>query len=97
MTTDTMVEVRVNKYDIKHSNFNDNPISVAVARILDLDVQDVQAQRNSILVFDEHDQIESAWSIEDTSELSEFMDSWDLHQMGHSTELNEFTFTINKK
>ena len=97
MTTDTMVEVRVNKYDIKHSNFNDNPISVAVARTLDLHVEDVQTQRNSILVFDEHDQIESAWSVEDASQLSEFMDSWDLHQMGHSTELNEFTFTINKK
>ena len=97
MTTDTMVKVDVNKYDIKHSNFNDNPISIAVARTLDLYVDDVQVQRNSILVFDEHDQIESAWSIGDNSELSEFMDSWDLHQMGHSTELNEFTFTINKK
>ena len=97
MTTDTMVKVDVNKCDIKHSNFNDNPISVAVARTLDLYVDDVQVQRNSILVFDEHDQIESAWNIGDNSELSEFMDSWDLHQMGHSTELNEFTFTINKK
>ena len=97
MTTDTMVKVDVNKYDIKHSNFNDNPISVAVARVLDLHVEDVQAQRNSILVFDEHDQIESAWKIEDSQQVKEFMDNWDLRSVGQDIQLEEFSFNIQKK
>ena len=97
MTTDTMIEVSVSKSDIKHSNFNDNPISVAVARTLDLDVNDVQAQRNSILVFDEHDQIESAWKVEDSQQLKEFMDNWDLRSIGQDVELEEFSFNIHKK
>jgi hypothetical protein len=97
MTTDTMVKVDVNKYDIKHSNFNDNPISVAIARTFSLNAEYVQAQRHSIIIFDEHDQIESAWKVEESRQLCEFLDSWDLRTIGKDIELEEFSFTIQKK
>lgn len=97
MTTDTMVKVDVNKYDIKHSNFNDNPISVAVARTLNLDTDYVQAQRHGILIFDDYDQIESAWKVEDSQQLCDFMDNWELRAVGQDVELEEFSFNIQKK
>jgi len=97
MTTETIVQVNVTTNDIKHSNRECNPVSVAVARGFGLDEYFVQAQRHGILIFTEYDSIESVWGIDDNSKLSEFMDSWDLYQLGHDVELSEFTFTITKK
>ena len=97
MTTETIVQVSVTTDDIKQSNRECNPVSMAVARSFGLDEYFVQAQRHGILVFTDCDSIESVWGIDDNSKLSEFMDSWDLHQLGHDVELNEFTFTITKK
>jgi hypothetical protein len=97
MTTKTIVQVSVSTNDIKRANRDCNPVSMAVARVFGLDEHFIQAQRHGILVFTYDDSIESFWNIDDNSQLSEFMDSWDFHQLGHDVELNEFTFTITKK
>jgi|TARA_R110000751_G_scaffold244476_1_gene344574 hypothetical protein len=97
MITETIVKVSVTANDIKQSNRECNPVSMAVARIFGLNEYFVQAQINSIIIFNDYDSIESVWGVNDNSKLSGFMDSWDLHQLGHKVELDEFTFTINKK
>lgn len=97
MITETIVKVSVTANDIKQSNRENNPVGVSIARTFGLDEYFVQAQVNSIIIFNEYDSIESVWGINDNSELSGFMDNWDLHQLGHQVELNEFTFNITKK
>lgn len=97
MTTETIFQVEVTRRDIKHSNKEIDPVSIAVARALDVNEEYVQSQRNSILVFTDYDDIESAWDTGDNQELSAFMDAWDLKQMGRDVKLAEINFTITKK
>lgn len=97
MTTQTAIRVIVSERNIKQANAEIDPVSLAVAEVLSLDENCIRSQRNSITVFDEFDQIESVFVYDDNSDVSDFLDTWDMHRMGYDVSLGSFGFTINKK
>ena len=97
MTTQTAIRVIVSARNIKQANAEVDPVSLAVAEALSLDENYIRTQRNSITVFDEFDQIESVFIYDDNSDVSDFLDTWEMRRMGYDVSLGSFGFTINKK
>mgnify|MGYP007032698887 CR=1 FL=1 len=75
MTTQTAIRVIVSEQNIKQANAEIDPVSLAVAQALSLDASYIRSQRNSITVFDEFDQIESVFTYDNNSDVSDFLDT----------------------
>lgn len=96
MLTKTDVRVEVNRINIVQANADYCPVTMAVAKTLDIFEDVVQVQRKSIRIYNQYDQIDFVYTVEG-NELENFMDSWDRYMLGIEDDLKPFTFTMIKK
>tara|TARA_R100000353_G_C6361975_1_gene156448 strand:- start:139 stop:429 length:291 start_codon:yes stop_codon:yes gene_type:complete len=96
MLTKTAVKVEVDKFNIVQANADYCPVTMAVAKALEVFEDAVQVQRKSVRIYNHYDQIESVYNVEG-NELENFMDSWDRYMLGIEDKVKPFTFTMIKK